>query len=237
MQTAPKRIPAEPQQDEPKDHNKNQTTHPNPYVPLPGFWLSGSGLRCRWLLQSVANCFRRGLTAETVADCSQTVAIGCKTRKSADSVSRWVRAIPFLDEGANRLPMESNPPPRRRKTSSDLVHLRSLLSVQPATNTGQVTAAWGEIEAGLARGMKLREVWEAAKLRWAGDSVPAIPRLCFAATARRQRPSTSAPQPPPALSKRRARAASSAATRSVQQSAGAAGEKETIGIRIRSVLD
>jgi len=60
--------------------------------------------------------------------------------------------------------MDSNPPPHRRKTSSDLVHLRSLLSVQPATNTGQVTAAWGEIEAGLARGMKLREVWEAAKL-------------------------------------------------------------------------
>ena len=60
--------------------------------------------------------------------------------------------------------MDSNAPPRRRKTSSDLVHLRSLLSVQPATSTGQVTAAWGEIEAGLARGMKLREVWEAAKL-------------------------------------------------------------------------
>jgi len=45
-----------------------------------------------------------------------------------------------------------------------MIHLRSLLWVQPATNTGQVTAAWGEIEAGLSRGMKLREVWEAAKL-------------------------------------------------------------------------
>jgi hypothetical protein len=34
----------------------------------------------------------------------------------------------------------------------------------PATSTGQVKAVWGELEAGLARGMKLREVWEAAKL-------------------------------------------------------------------------
>jgi excisionase family DNA binding protein len=38
------------------------------------------------MLQSVANCFKRGLTAEPVADRSQTVAIGCNTRKSVDSV-------------------------------------------------------------------------------------------------------------------------------------------------------
>src|SRR5579863_6896012 len=60
--------------------------------------------------------------------------------------------------------MDSNAPPRRGKANSDLVHLRSLLCVQPATSTGRVTAAWEEIEAGLARGMKLREVWEAARL-------------------------------------------------------------------------
>jgi len=41
--------------------------------------------------------------------------------------------------------------------------LRSLPWTQPATKIGQVTWAWGEIEAGLAAGMKLKEVWEAAK--------------------------------------------------------------------------
>jgi hypothetical protein len=54
--------------------------------------------------------------------------------------------------------MDSNPPPRRRKASSDLIHLRSLISVLPATNAGKVMSAWEEIESGLARGMKLREV-------------------------------------------------------------------------------
>jgi hypothetical protein len=72
------------------------------YVPLPGFWLPGSGLWCRCVLQSVANCFRCRVTLETVADCSQTVAICCNTRKSVDSVSRCVCAIPFLNEGAIR---------------------------------------------------------------------------------------------------------------------------------------
>jgi hypothetical protein len=83
-----------------KRPQKNQTTHPNPYVPLPGVWLSGGRLCCQWSLQSVARCFRRTLSAETVADYSQTVAIGCRMRKSAASVSRGARAIPFLNEGA-----------------------------------------------------------------------------------------------------------------------------------------
>lgn len=60
--------------------------------------------------------------------------------------------------------MDSAQQPRRKKARSNLLHLRSLLSAQPGTNTGQVVAAWAEIEANLARGMKLREVWEAAKL-------------------------------------------------------------------------
>ena len=86
--------------------------------------------------------------------------------------------------------MESNPPPRRRKTRSDLVHLRSLLTVQPATNTGQVTAAWGEIEAGLARGMKLREVWEAAKLDGLEIPYPQFRVYVSRLRRRRQRSST-----------------------------------------------
>src|ERR1700727_569856 len=95
-------------------------------------------------------------------------------------------------------PMDPNPQARRRKTRSDLVHLRSLLSIQPATNTGQVTAAWGEIEAGLARGMKLREVWEAAKLDGLAIPYPQF-RVYVSRLRRRQRRSTSPTQPPPAL--------------------------------------
>src|SRR6202050_2263362 len=95
--------------------------------------------------------------------------------------------------------MESNPPPRRRKTSSDLVHLRSLLTVQPATNTGQVTAAWGEIEAGLARGMKLREVWEAAKLDGLEIPYPQFRVYVSRLRRRRQQPLKPAMPPPHAL--------------------------------------
>src|SRR5450755_1324245 len=80
-----------------KRPGKNQTTHPNPYVPLPGLWLFGGRLCCRWLLQAVADCCRCALTAEPVADGSQTVASCCKMRKSPDSVSREACAIPLLD--------------------------------------------------------------------------------------------------------------------------------------------
>ena len=53
---------------------------------------------------------------------------------------------------------EGNPQSGGRKTKSNQVHLRSLPSAQPATSTGQVIALWKEIESGLARGLKLREV-------------------------------------------------------------------------------
>lgn len=51
---------------------------------------------------------------------------------------------------------------RRRKLKADLVNLHSLPSTQPATKIGQIIWAWAEIEAGLAAGMKLKEVWGAA---------------------------------------------------------------------------
>ena len=75
--------------------------------------------------------------------------------------------------------------------------MRSLLSVLPATNTGQVTAAWDQIEAGLARGMKLREVWEAAKLDGLEILYPQFRVYVSRLRRRRQRPSTS--EPPPTL--------------------------------------
>jgi hypothetical protein len=87
--------------------------------------------------------------------------------------------------------------PHRRRARSDLVHLRSLLSVLPATATGQVTAAWGEIETGLARGMKLREVWEAAKLD--GLEIPYPPFRAYVSRLRRRQRRSSTPQLPPAL--------------------------------------
>jgi hypothetical protein len=72
--------------------------------------------------------------------------------------------------------------------------LRSLLSVLPTTATGQVTAAWREIEAGLARGMKLREVWEAAKLD--GLEIPYPQFRVYVSRLRRQgRSSTTQLQP------------------------------------------
>src|ERR1700679_2709486 len=69
------------------------------YVPLPGFWLSGRGLYCRWLLQSVAICCRFRLAAKTVADCYkrfQSVAI---RENLADWASRCVPPIALVDEG------------------------------------------------------------------------------------------------------------------------------------------
>ena len=91
--------------------------------------------------------------------------------------------------------MDSNSPPHRRKARPDLVHLRSLLSVPPETATAQVTAAWGEIEAGLARGMKLTEVWEVAKLDGLEIRYPQF-RVYVSRLRRRQRRS-STPQLPP----------------------------------------
>ncbi len=60
--------------------------------------------------------------------------------------------------------MNANPvSPSRKRTKTDLVHLRTLPSVEPATSTGRVAWIWPEIEAALATGKKLREVWDAAR--------------------------------------------------------------------------
>ncbi len=97
--------------------------------------------------------------------------------------------------------MDNIPKPRRRKTRSDLIHLRSLPSTQPATKMGQVTWAWAEIEAGLTAGMKLKEVWEAAS-RDGIEMSYALFRVCVSRLRRRrQKLSPSLPeQPPPKIS-------------------------------------
>jgi hypothetical protein len=46
---------------------------------------------------------------------------------------------------------------------SELLHLRSLPGAEPATSTGRVAWIWPEIEASLATGKKLREVWDSIR--------------------------------------------------------------------------
>src|ERR1700678_1365180 len=92
--------------------------------------------------------------------------------------------------------MSTTSQPRRRRSRSDLVHLRSLPSTQPATKIGQVTWAWVEIEAGLAAGMKLKEVWEAASRDGIEISCAQF-RVCISRLRRRRhRAPPSVEQPP-----------------------------------------
>src|ERR1700683_4127410 len=88
-----------------RKHSKNPKTHPNLNVPLPGFWLSGWGLCCRWLLQSVANCCKLLQESGSRLKLLQTVAICCnllQNQKPADSASRCVPPVALVDEGANQ---------------------------------------------------------------------------------------------------------------------------------------
>ena len=77
--------------------------------------------------------------------------------------------------------------------------MRSLPSTQPRTKIGQVTWAWAEIEAGLAAGMKLKEVWEASRRDGLEMSYAQFRVYVSRLRRRRKLSSTSAPQPPPAL--------------------------------------
>lgn len=95
--------------------------------------------------------------------------------------------------------METTPQPRRRNTRSDLVHLRSLPSTQPGTKIGQVAWAWGEIEAGLTAGMKLKEVWEAAGLDGIVMSYAQFRVYISRLRRRHQRSKASELQPPTAV--------------------------------------
>jgi hypothetical protein len=86
----------------------------------------------------------------------------------------------------------------RRKTKSDLVHLQTLPSVEPATGTGRVAWIWPEIEAALGTGKKLREVWDAA--RSDGFDIPYPQFRVYVSRLRRRRRShpPQSPQQPSA---------------------------------------
>ena len=100
-------------------------------------------------------------------------------------------------------------PQRRRKSRADLVHLRSLPLIQPATKIGQVAWAWQEIEAGFTAGMKPREVWEAAKKD--GIDMPYAHFRVYVSRLRRRRSIQNA-QPRTAPSVRETDSANSAPT-------------------------
>ncbi len=52
----------------------------------------------------------------------------------------------------------------RSSEKKHLNHLRALPAAEPVTDTGKVTWLWAEIQAALASGKTLREVWEAMQL-------------------------------------------------------------------------
>jgi hypothetical protein len=56
---------------------------------------------------------------------------------------------------------------RRRaagKMNPDLPHLKALPTTAPRTKMGRIVWAWPEIQAGLASGRKMHEIWEALQL-------------------------------------------------------------------------
>jgi hypothetical protein len=125
---------------------------------------------------------------------------GCTSKKTRDSTSRALLAIAFISEGAIQAKsMDTPSKPRRRKSRSDLVHLRSLPSTQPGTKIGQVTWIWAEIEAGLAAGMKLKEVWEAAARDGLEMSYAQFRVYISRLRRRRQQSAVGEPQPPTAV--------------------------------------
>jgi hypothetical protein len=52
----------------------------------------------------------------------------------------------------------------RSSSKKHLNHLRALPAAEPVTDTGKVRWLWAEIQAALASGKTLREVWEAMQL-------------------------------------------------------------------------
>jgi len=100
--------------------------------------------------------------------------------------------------------------PSRKRTKSDLVHLGTLPSIEPATSTGRVAWIWPEIEAALGTGKKLREVWEAARAD--GLNIPYAQFRVYVSRLRHRRRN----QPPESASQ--ACAAAKSATTSASES-------------------
>ena len=50
------------------------------------------------------------------------------------------------------------------KVNPELLHLKALPESAPRTKSGRIVWAWPEIQAGLASGRKMQEIWEALQL-------------------------------------------------------------------------
>jgi hypothetical protein len=156
------------------------------------------------------------------------VAICCNTQKSADSASRSVRPISFIDEGANRdrwARIHRRIAERQVRAGSICARFYFYLSYRPPAR-GRSPLLGTKLR-WLPRGMKLREVREAMKLDGLAIQYPQA-SVYGSWVRRRRRPSTSAPQTPPALINAE-RGCQTAAAQSIQKSAKATAEKEGCG--------
>lgn len=79
----------------------NDASHP--LCSTTGFLAVGGPSSLGWVLQSVADCFKCRLIAQAVADRHKLLQLVATIRNLPISASRHVRAVPILDEGANRL--------------------------------------------------------------------------------------------------------------------------------------
>ena len=96
--------------------------------------------------------------------------------------------------------MDKIPQLRRRQSGSDFIHLRSLPSLRPSTKIGQMLWAREQIEAALAAGIKLKQIWEAASLDGLEMSYGQFRVYMSRLRRRRKQMVARAEQPPPAVS-------------------------------------
>ena len=86
---------------------------------------AANGLRTvtRWRSTWLNHAYPLGRSPLSLVVAAAVVAICCKTRKSADSASRWVRPIALVDEGGTahfRSPLSVLPAPTRERSPRGL---------------------------------------------------------------------------------------------------------------------
>ncbi len=163
------------------------------------------------------------------------VATCCEPRESADSMSRCVAPVSFIDEEANRYRWIRI---RRAANNKFGYGPLALPPFCPARHElGEDNRGVGRDRSRAGKGNETQRSVGSRTAGWSGASVSTIPcvRLATAATAS----TVFCIHAPTAAcaDEWRFPATMSGAARSVQQLAGAAGEKETVGIRVRSLLD
>jgi hypothetical protein len=146
------------------------------------------------LLVVVAICCKL-LQAEVVGEkcCRllQAVAICCKTRKSVDSASRWARPVSIVYEGELKPDgLEFTAASQKSETGPSPLALAAICPTRHRHGAGY--CGLGRNRSGV--GMKLREVWEAAKLD--GLEIPYPQFRVYVSRLRRRQRCSSTPQLP-----------------------------------------